>query len=414
MDNIEAIFNYGFIWFKGTIVKNNGYNNNKENEYKMAIRWKFNDTITETILQSMKDSNDTIIENKYKIIYIPNPYFDEMINADNNEIQNNNKNNKFDFSPEEEIETNYLNDNFPLRWEIATFDSYNINDNTCNILINGIYYSNINTHLIRKKGILNENITFKQEENSNDTDETNSIGTRNMQNYPISRMRRGDSFNTITPEKGGYTYTPARTKKFTYIPEEDVEPSELSVSDISGNPSNKKSHELITYKKYTYKEVEKEIHDNYFDEGEYHSSALDILATYLKGQKLIYMESKAYCENWLNLLMMPAILLSTAATVLSSIMKDFYWGAYFISGINGIIAFMLAVVNYLKLDATSEAHKIAAHQYDKLQTSIEFLSGTTLLFNNINSTSIIEKKIDETEKKLMKLKRQINLLSQKI
>jgi len=40
------------------------------------------------------------------------------------------------------------------------------------------------------------------------------------------------------------------------------------------------------------------------------------------------------------------------------------------------------LVNYLKLDAASEAHKISAHQYDKLQTSIEFLSGKTLLFSN--------------------------------
>jgi hypothetical protein len=59
-------------------------------------------------------------------------------------------------------------------------------------------------------------------------------------------------------------------------------------------------------------------------------------------------------------------------------------------------------VNYLKLDATSEAHKISAHQYDKLQTSIEFLSGTTLLFTN--KKSIIEKKIEDTEKKINEIK----------
>ena len=58
----------------------------------------------------------------------------------------------------------------------------------------------------------------------------------------------------------------------------------------------------ITYKKYTYKDVEKEINDNYFDDSEYHSRAFDILATYLRGQKLIYMESKAYCEQRLNYL----------------------------------------------------------------------------------------------------------------
>ena len=174
-------------------------------------------------------------------------------------------------------------------------------------------------------------------------------------------------------------------------------------ADSSGNfsdPSGNKN--VITYKKYTYKEIEKEIDENYFDENEYYSSALDILATYLRGQKIIYMESKAYCEHRLNYLMMPAILLSTAATVASSIVKDFYWGAYIIACVNGLIAFLLAVVNYLKLDATSEAHKIAAHQYDKLQTSIEFLSGTTLLFEKDNK--IIKEKITDTEKKINEIK----------
>jgi hypothetical protein len=100
--------------------------------------------------------------------------------------------------------------------------------------------------------------------------------------------------------------------------------------------------------------------------------------------------------------MMPSIFLSTAATVLSSIIKDYYWGAYLIAGVNGLIAFLLAIVNYLKLDAASEAHKISSHQYDKLQTSIEFLSGTTLLFNNNKVT--IQKKIDDIEKKINEIK----------
>jgi hypothetical protein len=99
---------------------------------------------------------------------------------------------------------------------------------------------------------------------------------------------------------------------------------------------------------------------------------------------------------------MPAILLSTAATVLSSIVKEYYWGAYLIASINGIIAFLLAVVDYLKLDATSEAHKMSSHQYDKLQTSIEFLSGKTLLFSH--DKSVIQKKLDDTEKKINEIK----------
>lgn len=180
----------------------------------------------------------------------------------------------------------------------------------------------------------------------------------------------------------------------------------FNVTDTSGNIIQKKSFQT-TYKKYTYKEVEKDIWDNYFDKKEFHSSALDILATYLRGQKLIYMESKTYCETRLNYLMMPAIMLSTVATVLSPITNDYDWGAYIISAINGIIAFLLTVVNYLKLDATSEAHKISSHQYDKLQTSIEFLSGTTLLFNKedeAKTKETIKTRLDETEKKINEIK----------
>jgi len=184
----------------------------------------------------------------------------------------------------------------------------------------------------------------------------------------------------------------------------DPSGNDPSGNDPSGNVASGNSIKkiLVTYKKLTYKQMEKQINDDYFSQNEYHSSALDILATYLRGQKLIYMESKTFCEDRLNTLMMPSIFLSTAATVLSAIIKDYDWGAYFIAGMNGFIAFLLAVVNYLKLDAASEAHKISAHQYDKLQTSVEFLSGTTLLFHN--DKNIIETKLGDTEKKINEIK----------
>jgi hypothetical protein len=188
-------------------------------------------------------------------------------------------------------------------------------------------------------------------------------------------------------------------------------------TDPSGNPTkqtlskkqNQKENKL-TVDKYTFKQVEDDIKDTYFEENHKYSSSLDILASYLKGQKLIYMESKAYCEGELNKLMMPSIVLSTSATVLSALIKDFSWGSYFIASVNGIIAFLLALVNYFKLDAASEAHKTSSHQYDKLQTSIEFLSGTSLLFpstiakNNQSIEQVISEKISDVEKKIGEIK----------
>ena len=135
----------------------------------------------------------------------------------------------------------------------------------------------------------------------------------------------------------------------------------------------------LDYKRLTYKQVERCIDKNYFDKQHKYSNSLDILASYLKGQKLIYMESKSFSETRLNKLMMPAILLSTLATVLAPCLKNNKWGATLIASVNAFISFLLAIVNYLKLDARAEAYKISAHQYDKLQSTVEFTSGSILL-----------------------------------
>ena len=114
---------------------------------------------------------------------------------------------------------------------------------------------------------------------------------------------------------------------------------------------------------------------------------MDILASYVRGQKLIYMESHYYRTNQLNKLMLPAIFLSSLATVISVGFDNFAWGAYALSGLNAFISFLLAVVSYMKLDAQAEAHKISAHQYDKLQSMCEFSSGYYLMFANVDTTS---------------------------
>jgi hypothetical protein len=149
------------------------------------------------------------------------------------------------------------------------------------------------------------------------------------------------------------------------------------------------------YLKYT--DLEKIIDRDYFDINDKYSNALDILASYLKGQKIIYMESKDYCEFFLNCLMGPSILLSTAATVLATFINNYSWGNILIAGVNGAIVFILAIVNYLKLDAKAEAHKISSNRYDKLQSSVEFKSGAILLFRDpdLENTTIVSNNGDE-------------------
>ena len=227
--------------------------------------------------------------------------------------------------------------------------------------------------------------------------------------------------NNLSSENLAMLFEP-KTEETAY--DEDDDDNDESVEHVDDDShdtkdaSNNVIINMINFKKYKFKEVEDTIELDYFEKNHRYSSSFDILASYLRGQKMIYMESKAFCENRLNWLMMPAILFSTAATVLSTILSKYLWGAFFIAGLNGTISFLLALVNYLKLDAASEAHNISAYQYDKLQTSVEFLSGKTLLFFNQNDDktnklsnsfdanieSTLIEKLSDIEKKIGEIK----------
>ena len=165
---------------------------------------------------------------------------------------------------------------------------------------------------------------------------------------------------------------------------------ELSKHDYYNNKDTGKSvielNELQNkYKKMNFNAVEKQINKYYLEENHKFSAALDILASYLKGQKIIYMESKYWAETQLSFLMMPSIILSAVATILADFFYRYYYGSVIIASINGMIGVLLAIVNFFKLDAQSEAFKTSSHQYDKLQSSVEFTSGSILLFKNINT-----------------------------
>ena len=138
----------------------------------------------------------------------------------------------------------------------------------------------------------------------------------------------------------------------------------------------------VSYHKVKFSAVRNKIDEQFETDVVSRTSAhLDIIASYLRCQKILYMESSHFTSIRLNFLMLPTIFISAGCSVLAGAIDHLVYGALIISVLNAFAAFLLSIVNYLKLDAASEAHKISSHQYDKLQTQIEFLSGNTLLFS---------------------------------
>ena len=185
-------------------------------------------------------------------------------------------------------------------------------------------------------------------------------------------------------------------------------------ANVNGNSKENESNSSVTnsninmnrvkYKKISYNEVKIQFNKSYEQDTVHrYSSALDILASYLKGQKTIYMEARSYTVGLLNSLMLPAIFLSALVSVIQGpLSNQDGHGNIIISSISAFVAFILSIINYLKLDAASEAHKISSHKYDKLQTYVEFQSGQVLLFSDpLLSSDNILRQLQE-QKQLLK------------
>jgi hypothetical protein len=137
----------------------------------------------------------------------------------------------------------------------------------------------------------------------------------------------------------------------------------------------------VSYIKLSYNDVCNHINKSYeHDIVHRYSSALDILASYIKGQKIIYMETRTHIVTLLNCLMCPALFISALLAVLYD--QDCAISKYIMSGLAAFVTFLLALINYCKLEGAAEAHKASAYSYDKLQSFIEFQSGQVLLFSN--------------------------------
>lgn len=143
--------------------------------------------------------------------------------------------------------------------------------------------------------------------------------------------------------------------------------------------------------KITYKHIDDFFYNNYENNNTNNSNIIDVIGIYIKGQKILYTEAKTICEQKFTYLMLPSILF----TILTGIINLFITsltGKIITSSLNGATTFLLAIINFLKLDARAEAHRSSAYKFDKLLTYIEFQSGKQLFFieEKANMRNVIE------------------------
>jgi uncharacterized protein (UPF0305 family) len=165
--------------------------------------------------------------------------------------------------------------------------------------------------------------------------------------------------------------------------------------DVSNNLVVPRTH-------FTFLEIKEDFGNTYTTDEDNNSTICDVIALYVKGQKILYTEAKTHCEQRLTFLMLPAILITVLCSVLSTVLKDEAYGTTITSSLNGLNAFILALINYLKLDTRAEAHRTSAYKFDKLESKLQFSSGK--LMYNSDFSSELGKVIDDAETQVREIK----------
>ena len=189
---------------------------------------------------------------------------------------------------------------------------------------------------------------------------------------------------------------------------------QVSLDDIT-NSTNLKSNTFrrrnhtprkrhSKFKQLAFHDVEKTL-DKYYDmelENKY-SSELDILTTFMKGQKNVYIQSNQLSQWRLNCLMIPSLFITCGITVFADFIyynTDFKW---ILTTLNASVALLIALMHFLKLESSTNMFLQLANHYEQIETSIEMTNSKMVLMDTdtekktlaLSQLKIIEEKMNE-------------------
>lgn len=152
---------------------------------------------------------------------------------------------------------------------------------------------------------------------------------------------------------------------------------------------------LKKYRKFTYEDIEKSLSKYYIAANDKLFDVIDLLLTYLKGHTIIYSQSKRVLQMKSYSFMMLTLGITACLSVISPFVKNTDWGVYFISAGNALATILIAFMRYLKLETQSAQYTSMASQYGKLESTLEFESGTYNATISTEYLSEVERKIAE-------------------
>ena len=180
-----------------------------------------------------------------------------------------------------------------------------------------------------------------------------------------------------------------------------------SPSSVSSNSSG--NSRKTTYKKLTYEEVSHSLQKHFKQDKLF--SELDILITFIKGQKHIYSQSFYITQQKVNLLVLPSLFITGSIMVIAPIIQHYFWSGYLLSGLNAILTLFISILNFWNLQYTMMQYSSFATHFDRIETSLVMTRNQVYLLEDVQKqTDLIMDKLRETENRMMEMKDSTSIL----
>ena len=201
---------------------------------------------------------------------------------------------------------------------------------------------------------------------------------------------------------GGYSYNSNSPLTMSACSSRQLSDNESDFGD-----SNTLDSKRTFFKKITYKDVEASLNKHYTREVQM-SSELDILLTYLKGQRHIFNQANRITIQKFNMLMFPAIFITGSMTVLAPFLDTVGWSDWLLSILNALLTVMITINNFMKWQAVAAIYLTISNQYDKLAISVEMSRNEYMFSDEQKKGVLILEKMRDTEKRIMDIQNNYN------
>ena len=213
--------------------------------------------------------------------------------------------------------------------------------------------------------------------------------------------------NKLAIELGNIKTKHSKLQNDNYFSNSPLTMSVCSESDTTDENQTLESKRK-TFVKLTYKEVEDSLNRHYSKELQI-SCELDILLTYLKGQRHIFNQASRVTLQKFNFIMFPALFITGSMTVISPFLNIIGWSSLLVSILNATLTIMITVNHFMKWQAVAAIHLSISNQFDKLAVSVEMSRNQFLfVYDNKEKATLILEKMKETETSIMNIQNNYN------